>query len=63
MGPRAPQVSFLGQCHHRPGHDHTYASYSSKQEYEMSMTDDIVEVKMFLPFPGSKRWVCQAYRQ
>ena len=30
---------------------------------EVSLVDNIVEAQMFLPFPGSKHWVCQAYRQ
>lgn len=63
MGLQAPQVSFVGRRHHRLDHDHTYASCSGKQRYEISLIDNIVEAEMFLPFPGSKHWVCQAYRQ
>ena len=62
MGPQAPQVFFVGQHHHRPDHDHTYASYSSEQGNEVSLVDDIAEVNCFLPFLGNKHWVCQAYQ-
>ena len=63
MGPPAPQVFFVGQHHHRLVHDHTYVSCSVKQRYSISLVNDSLEVPLVLLFPGSRRWVCQAYRR
>ena len=43
MGPQAPQASSVGRHHHRPDHDHIYASYSIKQKYEVSLVDIILQ--------------------
>ena len=46
MDPQVPQVSFVGRRRHRLDHDHTYASYSGKQGYEISLVDNIVDANI-----------------